>query len=82
MAEGSIRADECVTMEEFTRRTRIGEAGFRQARRTGLIVRRVGARNFVIGEDWLAYVRSRGLIVAPDGTLQQPDAMAGGAAEP
>ncbi len=50
-------------LEDFRRITGMGTAAMRQARRNGLIVRRVGLRSFIRGADFDAYVRDHAKIV-------------------
>jgi hypothetical protein len=53
---GVIAAHEAYTLAEFSRRNRLGTWALREARRDGLIVRRVGGRAYILGADWLAYL--------------------------
>ncbi len=53
-----IRADEVLPLECFMRASGLGRAALREARRSGLIVRRVHNRGFIIGSDWLDYLRT------------------------
>jgi len=53
---GVIRADEVYTINEFCRRSGLGDYAFRQARRDGLRVVEVGKKRFVRGADWLGYL--------------------------
>jgi hypothetical protein len=53
-----VRAGECYTLPEFRRRTGLENAAIRSARRAGLIVRRVGRRSYVLGDDFLEFLRT------------------------
>lgn len=46
-------------LDEFTLRTGLGDAGLRQARRSGLKVRYAHNRGFVIASDWFAYLEEK-----------------------
>jgi hypothetical protein len=54
---GIIEADACYTLAEFHARTGIKRAGLRRLRRDGLAVRRCGKVAFVIGVDFLEFLR-------------------------
>lgn len=56
-ATGSIRADEALTLAEFRRRTKLGDWALRTLRRQGLRVVTAGGRRFVLGEDFLQFLR-------------------------
>ncbi len=43
-------------LSEFSKRTGLGEAALRTARRCGLRVLEIGGRRFVRGKDWCSYV--------------------------
>lgn len=58
--DGCISADELYTLPELRRRTGLGVAALRTARRAGLDVRYIGGRGFVAGQDWIEYVRTHG----------------------
>ena len=76
---GVISANEIYTLDEFERRSGLGKAATREARRSGLKVRRIeltrplGLRSYVLGSDWIEYVRQHGLIVGPQGDLSEPE---------
>lgn len=55
-----IRADESYPLDTFSRMTGIGKHGLRTARKNGLQVRYIGRRGFVLGSDWLTYLRDHG----------------------
>lgn len=57
---GEIKADAMYTLEELRSRTGLGLAALRTARRSGLKVRRVGRRGYVLGKDLMAYVEREG----------------------
>jgi len=54
--EATIRDSESYTLNEFRRRTGLGVAALRAARRRGLRVTRVGSRSYVRGKDWNRYL--------------------------
>ncbi len=58
-----IETSKVYPLAEFKRVTGMGTAALREARRKGLIVRRVGLRSFIRGEDFDAYVRDHGKAV-------------------
>jgi len=53
---GEVRADSLYTLEELSRRLGLGTAALRTARRSGLVVRRIGRRSYVLGRDLIDYV--------------------------
>lgn len=53
---GEIVADAVYPLNDFMRRTGLGEKSLRQARRAGFPVRRYGGRAFVIGRDWIVFL--------------------------
>lgn len=55
----AILADAVYALADFRRRTGLGAWALRQARRNGLRVRKCGGRSFVIGADWLEYLRAQ-----------------------
>ena len=55
-----IETSKVYPLAEFQRVTGMGTAALREARKKGLIVRRVGLRSFVRGEDFDDYVRDHG----------------------
>lgn len=57
-ALGEIRADSVYPLEVFRRRTGLDTWAMRQARRAGLRVVRVGRRGFILGSDWVDYLKS------------------------
>ena len=58
-----IRADSAYPLDEFARVTGLGEAAIRAARRRGLLVRRCGRNSFVLGSDWLDYLKNHAEVV-------------------
>jgi hypothetical protein len=56
---GKIAAGVVYGLDEFTLRTELGDAGLRQARRSGLKVRYAHNRGFVIGADWFEYLEEK-----------------------
>lgn len=57
---GSISADELLTLDAIKARLGLGVAAMRTARRRGLVVKRIGSRGFVLGEDLIAYLAKHG----------------------
>ncbi len=55
-----IETSKVYPLPEFKRITGMGTAALREARRRGLIVRRVGLRSFIRGEEFDIYVRDHG----------------------
>ncbi len=55
-----VEAGHSYSREEFMRRTGLGPAAMRTARRNGLRVRYVGGRMHVLGSDWLQYLDEHG----------------------
>lgn len=51
-----VRHDEAYSVEEFLRRVGL-EDGLDRLRREGLRIRKGGGREFVLGEDWIAFLR-------------------------
>jgi hypothetical protein len=51
-----IVADAAYPIELFGRATGLGNWALRQARRTGLRIRVVGRRRYVIGADWIEFL--------------------------
>lgn len=59
-SDGHIVADALYTLAEIESRLGLGVAAMRQARRKGLVVRRIGKRGFVLGRDLIEYVAKCG----------------------
>lgn len=57
---GVIRADEAYTVAEFRRRASLGDYAFRQLRQGGFRIIEIGRKRFVLGADWLEYLRGQG----------------------
>ncbi len=55
-APGVVSADCLYTLDEIHERLKLGQAAMRQARRSGLKVRKIGRRGYVLGRDLLDYV--------------------------
>jgi hypothetical protein len=55
---GFLRPEELYTLDEIKRRLHIGDAALRSARRAGLTVHYRHGRGFVLGRDWIKYIRS------------------------
>ncbi|MDX1945217.1 MAG: hypothetical protein SFU86_07410 [Pirellulaceae bacterium] len=56
---GVIRPEEIYEVRELRRRMGLGDHAYREARAAGLRVRRLGRKIFVLGEDFIAFVKSR-----------------------
>jgi hypothetical protein len=54
-----IRVDEVYTLTDFKKRTGLGKAGVRAARRRGLPVHQCGRNRYVSGADWAEFLRAR-----------------------
>lgn len=54
-----IRADEAYSVAEFRRRVGLGDNSFRHARKAGLRVVMFGQKRWVLGSDWLAFLKTR-----------------------
>ena len=48
---GRVSADEVLTLEAIREQLGLGQAAMREARKKGLIVRRIGRRGYVLGAD-------------------------------
>lgn len=55
--EAVIRADEAYGIGTFRKITGMGDAALRAARKAGLPVRKVGTRSYIVGADWLDYLK-------------------------
>ena len=53
-----IREDASYSLPEFMARTRLGAAAMRQAKRQGLLVRKIGRNKYILGKDWFAHLES------------------------
>lgn len=60
-----IRSGEAYPVKLFEQQTGLGPKGRRAAQRAGLIIRGVGKTRYVLGDDWLAYLRERPAEVLP-----------------
>jgi len=56
-APGIITADSALTVREFRRRTGLQQYAFTQARKAGLRVVELGRKRYVLGSDWLKFLR-------------------------
>ncbi len=61
-ASGQIMADSLYTLDELKSRLGLGSHAMRTARRSGLRVRYVGRRAFVLGRDVLEFVEQTGKV--------------------
>ena len=55
-----IRPDEIWPLELFLPAIGIGQASMHMARRNGLAVHYIHGRAYVIGKDWISYVKENG----------------------
>lgn len=58
----SIFADEVLTLAEFSKRTGVCKTGLRALRDQGLRTHRIGRTTFVVGADWLEFVRNAPIV--------------------
>jgi hypothetical protein len=61
-APGEIAGNAVYTLRELRQRLGLGKAALRQARKTGLRVRRAGIRSFVLGKDVVEWLESQPLV--------------------
>jgi len=54
-----IAKDRSYSLDDFKERSRLGEAGLRNARRSGLKVRYVHNRGYILGADWIEYLEDQ-----------------------
>lgn len=54
----TIESGVVYTLDDFRKRTGLGDFAMRQARRNGLIVHYTGVRGFVIGDDWIDFLQT------------------------
>jgi hypothetical protein len=64
--EGMIEPDRAYTLSAFKKVSGLGTASLRQARRSGLVVRRVGIRSFIMGRDFISWLERNGKVVGGD----------------
>jgi hypothetical protein len=57
---GPIDPDRLYPLEVFAKITGLGRAALRTARHAGLVVRYVGGRGWVLGQDWIEYAMQHG----------------------
>ena len=57
---GQISRDAVYTLQEIQRRSRLGGHALRMARRAGLQVKYFGRCGFVLGSDFIDFIRSTG----------------------
>lgn len=63
VADEPIKAGEAYPLKVFQRISGLQDGALREARRNGLPVRRVGIRSYVLGEDWLNFLRVHARVV-------------------
>lgn len=66
-----ISRDVAYNLDDFKTRVDLGDAGFRQARRSGLKVRYVHNRGYILGADWFAYLEEQSTV--PPGPAEGQD---------
>jgi hypothetical protein len=59
VGSSEIAKDRSYSLDDFKVRTGLGDAGLRNARRSGLKVRYAHNRGFVLGADWLQYLEDQ-----------------------
>ena len=52
-----IDANCCYTLKEFKKQTGMGDVGVRECFKSGLPSSHIGRQTFILGSDWLAFVR-------------------------
>jgi hypothetical protein len=63
-----ILADAVYPLAAFKAATKLDDWAMREARKAGLKVRRVGRRAYIVGADWIEFLKS------PTGPLEAPAA--------
>jgi hypothetical protein len=71
VANSEIAKDRSYSLDDFKVRTGLGDAGLRNARRSGLTVRYAHNRAFIIGADWLRYLEDQSTV--PPGPAEGVD---------
>ncbi len=56
---GVINTAECYRLDEFRRRAGLGDLAFREVRKRGLRVVKVGKRVYIRGKDWADFLDSQ-----------------------
>ena len=59
VVNSEIAKDRSYSLDDFKDRTGLGNAGLRNARRSGLKVRYAHNRGFVLGADWIQYLEDQ-----------------------
>lgn len=59
----AFSADSIFTLQDVRQFLGLGVSALRMARRNGLIVRRVGRRSFVLGDELVDYIRRHGKVI-------------------
>lgn len=60
---GVIQSEALYTLEEIKARLGLGRDALRTARGKGLIVRKIGTREFILGRDIIAFIEASGVVV-------------------
>ncbi len=71
VANSEVAKDRSYSLDDFKVRTGLGDAGLRNARRSGLKVRYAHNRGFVLGADWLQYLEDQSTV--PPGPAEGVD---------
>lgn len=71
VVNSEIAKDSSYALDDFKGRSRLGDAGLRNARRSGLKVRYVHNRGFVLGADWIEYLEDQSTV--PPGPAEGVD---------
>lgn len=74
---GEISVGSLYTLHELNQRLGLGKAALRKARLEGLIVRRIGRKSYVLGEDLIQWFKQSARPVGSDGFVFAPAANEG-----
>ena len=59
VTNSEVAKDRAYSLDDFKERTGLGDAGLRNARRSGLKVRYAHNRGYVLGADWIQYLEDQ-----------------------
>ena len=59
VVNSEVVKDRAYSLDDFKERTGLGDAGLRNARRSGLKVRYAHNRGYVLGADWIHYLENQ-----------------------
>jgi len=62
VVNSEVAKDRAYSLDDFKTRTGLGDAGLRAARRAGLQIRYAHNRGYILGADWLAYLKDQSLV--------------------